>query len=90
MKKKYQLTQFTEYFGEDEVKRNYAHIVDDKFLKCKTDRQYIRWFYSQKPTADDLTKSKELWWLQDKYVRFDGTQKISKATHKILRDLDVA
>ena len=90
MKKNYQLTQFTEYFDEDEVKRNYAHMVDDKFLKCKTDRQYIRWFYSQKPTADDLTKSKELWWLEDKYVRFDGTQKISKATHKILRDLDVA
>ena len=90
--KKHYLTQFTEYFGEDEVKTNYAHIVydNDKFLKCKTDRQYIKWFYFQKPTADDLTKSKELWWLQDKYVRFDGTQKISKATHKILRDLDVA
>ena len=88
--KKHYLTQFTEYFGEDEVKRNYAHIVDDKFLKWKTDRQYIKWFYSQKPTADDLAKSKDLWWLQDKYVRFDSTQKISKATHKILRDLDVA
>ena len=37
MNKKYQLTQFTEYFGEDEVKRNYAHIVDNKFLKCKTE-----------------------------------------------------
>ena len=30
----------------------------------------------------DLTKSKELWWLQDKYVRFDDTRKISKATYK--------
>ena len=60
--KKHYLTQFTEYFGEDEVKRNYAHTVDDKYLKCKTDRQYIKWFYSQKPTADDLTKSKDLWW----------------------------
>jgi len=92
MKKKYQLTQFTEYFGEDEVKRNYAHIVydNDKFLKCKTDRQYIKWFYFQKPIADDLTKSKDLWWLQDKYVRFDNTRKISKTTYKILRDLDTA
>ena len=88
--KKYQLTQFTEFFGEDEVKRNHAHAVDDKFLKCKTERQYIKWFYFQKPIADDLTKSKDLWWLQDKYVRFDNTRKISKTTYKILRDLDVA
>ena len=88
--KKYQLTQFTEFFGGDEVKRNYAHAVDDKFLKCKTERQYIKWFYFQKPIADELTKSKDLWLLQNKYVRFDGTQKISKAMYKILRDLDVA
>ena len=78
MKKNYQLTQFTEYFGEDEVKRNYAHMVNEKFLKCKTERQYIKWFYFQKPIADELTKSKDLWWLQDKYVRFDDTRKISK------------
>ena len=92
-KKKYYLSQFTEFIGEDENNRNYAHIVyikDDKFLKCKTDRQFIKWFYYDKPIADDLTKDKDLWWLQDKYVRYDDTRKISKATYKLLKELGVA
>lgn len=90
---KHYLLKFTEYHGEDEVDRNYAYVTNnsqDNLLKCKTDRQYIKWFYNSKPIADDLTERKELWWLGDKYVRFNGCKKISKATYKILEDLGVA
>ena len=51
---KHYLTQFTEYFGEDEVKRNYAHTVDDKFLKCKTDRKEFNSWLKNCPVDYDV------------------------------------